>query len=191
MNLSPAVPIREPLDEFFISFPSQPSPWAIVIGGLVLIVFVVVRARFRRGGVAQAAPATSGAATGPEDDRSPHTAALGVLDELEGEWPAGERELDVFSVRLSFVVRRYVQGRFGVRALERATDELVDSIREGALSPVQRDALGALLARCDQVKFAAALRGDAARDAPECARALLARARDFVKGTAVEEGGAP
>ncbi len=183
MSASLAAPIREPLDEFLFSFSSLPSPWTIVLGGLVLIVFVVVRARYRRGGASRGAPAPL------DSDQPPHAAALGVLDELEGNWPSGERELDAFHVLLSFVVRRYVHHRFGVRALERATDELLDSFHGRHLPPAQLDSLRTLLERCDQVKFAAAFRRDAARDARESARTLLARARDFVNETAVEEGG--
>lgn len=182
MNASLIAPIREPLKEFLFPFSFPPSPWTIVLGGLVLIVFVVVRARYRKDNTAGRGPAAV------DRGQPPHAVALGVLDELDGRWPAGEREFDTFHVLISFVVRRYVHHRFGVCALERATDELLGSFHDHDLSPAQLDSLRTLLERCDQVKFAAAFRRDAARDGRESAASLLARAREFVSATAAEGG---
>ena len=104
----------------------------------------------------------------------PHEAALRALRELAaGDLP--ERDPLAFHHAVADVLRRYLERRFAVRAPERTTEELM-LIVAGAdwLDDVQRRALRAFLARCDQVKFAGA------RPPAPAARGLIDTASDLV-----------
>ena len=86
----------------------------------------------------------------------PDQAALRALHDLAaGELP--ERDLLAFHHAVAAVVRTFLERRFGVRAPERTTEELMLIVVEAQwLDDVQRRSLHAFLARCDQVKFAGA-----------------------------------
>ena len=104
----------------------------------------------------------------------PHEAALRVLRELAaGDLP--ERDPLAFHHAVSDVLRRYLEQRFAVRAPERTTEELMLIVAEADwLDHVQRRALHAFLARCDQVKFAGS------RPPAAASRGLVATAVDLV-----------
>ena len=58
-------------------------------------------------------------------------------------------------MRLSTILRRYVELRFGLRAPEQTTEEfLVSALATGGLIAAHRDLLEAFLQHCDLVKFA-------------------------------------
>lgn len=88
-------------------------------------------------------------------------------------------------IDLSTIVRRYIEGRFGLRAPEMTTEEFIHSVqRDSPLSPGHRELLGTFLGECDLVKFA--------RHVPDRAAAERAydAARSFVTETRPQpEGG--
>lgn len=105
--------------------------------------------------------------------------AMRELDRLEADALPAHGEVDSFFVRLSGIVRTYVEGRFAVAAPDRTTQEF---LREAARHPVlggenERE-LGAFLRTADMVKFAAARPADEA-----CAQAMRSM-RAFVERTA-------
>ena len=105
--------------------------------------------------------------------------ALRELDELAArQLPQKGLVLD-FYVLLSDTVRRYVEGRFGIRAPEQTTKEFLQAARH---HPAMRDdhqrMLAAFLRAADMVKFAAQRPGPG-----ECDRGLDA-ARGFVRESA-------
>jgi hypothetical protein len=104
----------------------------------------------------------------------PDQAALSALRDLAaGDLP--ERDLLAFHHAVATVVRTFLELRFGVRAPERTTDELMLIVAEVQwLDDVQRRSLHAFLARCDQVKFAGA------RPAAAVSRGLIDSAVDLV-----------
>ena len=89
-----------------------------------------------------------------------------------------DAEVDAWFVELSAIVRRYLEGRYQVRAPELTTEEFLQEARRAAgLSAEHRDLLTAFLERCDRVKFAG-YRPDA-----EESLATLKAARAFVEDT--------
>jgi hypothetical protein len=87
----------------------------------------------------------------------PHVVALRELDMLRGEklWQ-GNRMKDYYT-RLSDIVRTYIEGRFGVTAMEMTSDEILAGLRHTGFEDnnlVSR--LGKLFALADLVKFAKA-----------------------------------
>ena len=86
----------------------------------------------------------------------PHEAALRALREL-ASGDLLQRDLLAFHTAVAAIVRRYLEQRFGVRAPERTTEELMSILAGGGwLDDPQRRALHAFLAQCDRVKFARA-----------------------------------
>lgn len=89
-----------------------------------------------------------------EPPRPPHELAYEAFRSLEVERLPDRGEIKTFHIRASDIVRAYVEGRFGVDALEMTTGEVLDDLRghevdEEALLDFRR-----LLERCDLVKFA-------------------------------------
>ena len=107
----------------------------------------------------------------------PHEAALQALRELA----AGgllQRDLLAFHTAVAAVVRRYLEQRFGVRAPQRTTEELLFILAAASwLDDFQRRALHAFLAQCDQVKFARA------RPAAAASEGLIDTAVELVTAT--------
>ena len=102
--------------------------------------------------------------------------ALRELDDLAArQLPQKGLVLD-FYVLLSDAVRRYVEGRFGIRAPEQTTKEFLQAARHHpAIREDHQRMLAAFLRAADMVKFAAQ------RPTPsECDRGLDA-ARGFVR----------
>lgn len=113
---------------------------------------------------------------------APHEWALGELDRLAGGDLVRRGDVHGFFVRLSDIVRGYVERRFGLDAPDRTTREFLDEARRSPLLGEERRAvLAGFLREADLVKFAGA-RPDAAR----CDEAL-ALAREFVIGSIAAE----
>ena len=113
--------------------------------------------------------------------RPAHEVAREALDALEAAGLLERGEIKTYHIRLSDIVRVYIEGRFGVDAMEMTTGEVLDGLLRtdadrGAVADVRR-----VLDRCDLVKFAKL------RPAiPEC-RELSPLARRVVDVTAPVE----
>jgi hypothetical protein len=110
----------------------------------------------------------------------PHLRALARLDELRAREPADDAANEAWHVDAASIVREYVGERFGVRALERTTAELLP-----AAPAEHRELLAGVLRRCDRVKFAAERPGSTER------AALLETAVTFTKGSGPAAGPDP
>ncbi len=161
---TPALPeirdIAPPIDVF--PWP----PWMVaVFVVVVLLVFgvvawLVVRAIRRRPG---APPLT------------PRALALRELEALRGE--VSRLDVHAFSVRVSDVLRGYIEAQFGLRAKEQTSPEFLASIAGATqFEDDDRALLEQFLEKCDLIKFA---RIDATSDD---SAALLASAMAFVQG---------
>jgi hypothetical protein len=107
-----------------------------------------------------------------------HAVALQSLDALAGDGLAAAGRVHEFHVRLTDIVRRYIEGRFGIRAPERTTPEFLAEARTSdAFTDDQRRRLAELLTAADRVKF-----GGVRPDATSC-EGSLASARAFVTET--------
>lgn len=85
-----------------------------------------------------------------------HEVAYAALTELEqGELLAHERHADYY-VQLTEIAKGYLQGRFGLHALDRTTDEIrADLVRHtDRVAPLSADEVIRFLQDCDLVKFA-------------------------------------
>ena len=85
----------------------------------------------------------------------PHEIALDALAALRAKGWIEALQIEPFYVELSAIVRRYLEGRFGLRAPERTTEEFIrDAVTSQKLSDAHRDLVAGFLEQSDLVKFA-------------------------------------
>ena len=112
-----------------------------------------------------------------EPDVPAHEAALAAVDALVAEGLVARGEFKPFFLRLSDIVRRYVEERFGLRAPEQTTEEFLAAMAEAPeiLRGHQR-LLRGFLEQADLVKFAEFVPGDdEVAGSVEAARAFIRR----------------
>ena len=108
--------------------------------------------------------------------------AVARLAALERRGAPDAAAADGWFVELSAIIRRYLEGRFAVRAPELTTEEFLhEARRAGGLRGEHRELLTSFLERCDRVKFAGYR-----PDADESITTLKA-ARAFVEDTRLRE----
>ncbi len=107
----------------------------------------------------------------------PHEWALSSLDELENKrlWQSGEVK-EHYSL-LTAILREYLERRYGIKALEQTTDEIVGQLRALQLSSSLQDDTAELLSVSDLIKFAKADPGI------DLHAAAIMRVRNFVNET--------
>ena len=146
-------------------------PW---LAGLVMLAGLAywLRRRFRRR-EPDSIPAP------PEPARPAHEIAYEALRTLEAGRLPERGEIKTFHIRASDIVRAYVEGRFGVDALEMTTGEVLDGLRGLEIDETVLLDFRRLLERCDLVKFA--------RDRPalERCREVIPLGRSLVDRTRV------
>lgn len=146
--------------------------WIAIAAALVLLVLAILwwrRARRRR-------------LLRGEPGQPAHGLALAALDRLQSDDLIAQQRIEEFYVRVSGILRYYIEWRFGLRAPEQTTEEFLDAMLvAGGPIAAHRDLLSAFLEHCDLVKFA--------RHQPATAdmHDALQRARDFVEQTAAPE----
>lgn len=97
--------------------------------------------------------------------------ALEALNESQIDTPDS---LNLYYTALSSIVRRYLGDRFGIDALERTPQELLDLIHQKKLNAIDHRRLSQLLFEAEQAKFAKfAPSMEAAKDAMQIAKTLV------------------
>lgn len=124
---------------------SEPRPWvtwgAAVAAALLAGTALLLRRRRRA-----PLPAVQPQEAHPAEVPGPQVKALERLARLRASVPAGREEEQAYHVEASALLRDYAAERFGVRAAEMTTEELLDA--------VPGEGLAAALRSCDLVKFA-------------------------------------
>lgn len=84
-----------------------------------------------------------------------HELAYRALAELLADELLEKGEIKAFYLRLSTILRHYIEDRFGLHAPERTTEEFLSELsRTDLLDPRHKEWLEQFLAHCDLVKFA-------------------------------------
>ncbi len=137
--------IKGPLDVPFTWRDAVPYViGALLLGLLVFGIYYWVKKRKRK--------------TAPEAPKAPprpaHELALEQLQLLEEEklWQQGEAK--AYHIRLTDIVRTYLENRFNIAAMEQTTDEILTSCRGIALNKDLKEKLHGMLTLADLVKFA-------------------------------------
>lgn len=151
-----------------------PAPWwwwAAALMGVAAVLAAWAWWRRRR----------SAAGSGPRAI-PPHESALAALDALLAGGMPGPESLKDFYLRLSDIVRRYIEERFGLRAPEQTTEEfLVGMAAEPTIRNRHKKLLRGFLGQADLVKFAQLV-----PDRSEI-RSAVEAARRFVRQTAPDD----
>ena len=106
-----------------------------------------------------------------------HVVAYQQLDELQKAELVARGEYQDYYLQLTEIAKGYLEGRFGIDALDRTTDELRLALERAAaqLAPLKPTELVRFLQACDLVKFARfAPPGEEAQAALEQVRAMVA-----------------
>ncbi len=85
---------------------------------------------------------------------SPYEIALRRLNALAAAGLIEKGNFKQYYIELTLILRNYIEGRFGIAAIESTTLELKRSLRHDDLPRVQADAALSVLMRADLVKFA-------------------------------------
>lgn len=128
--------------------PERPL-WPFFLAGLLLfaaVAWYLLRRRRPRPAETAAAPA------GPP--RPPHEIAYAELERLlSSGWLEAGRIKELY-IELVEIIRRYLEGRYGVDTFERTTSEIIEALRLARV-PVKATSMAAeFLGLCDLVKFA-------------------------------------
>jgi len=113
--------------------------------------------------------------------RFPHREAYEALDRLEASDLLERGDIKEYHILASEIIRTYVEGRFGVYALELTTREVVEHLRSSDLPEDAVEAFGGFASRCDLVKFAKL------RPTPVASPEIIEAARAFVDQTKPHE----
>ena len=109
--------------------------------------------------------------------RFPHEDAYEALARLEASDLLERGEIKEYHIIASEIIRTYIEGRFGVYALELATGEVVGGLRAQGLPEDDVQAFEQFAGHSDLVKFAKA------QPSPDACRRLLEAGRTFVERT--------
>jgi len=132
-DVKPLIPVR--------------STWWWLLGGLAALGGVVGIWWWRRQQKRIAVPSLP--------PRPPHDIAFDALSKLRQEDLPSHDRYEEYYIRLSGIVRAYIEARFGVKAPEMTTEEFLQVASNAqALSVSHRRLLQEFLERCDLVKFA-------------------------------------
>jgi len=106
--------------------------------------------------------------------RPAHEIALEALDRLEHSELLMRGQVKEYHIEASDILRRYVEARFRVAALELTTWEIVDGLARVGVGQGFRGELRRFLDQCDLVKFAKVRpSSDASREIVQLGRALV------------------
>ena len=130
-----------------VELPDEPRWWLYATVALAILALAAAGYYFwrhRQSGQAEAAKALP-----------PHEVAYRALEQLLAEDLLMKGDTKLFYLRLSNILRHYIEDRFGLRAPERTTEEFMDDLRTtDALVARRKDLLKEFLRHCDMVKFA-------------------------------------
>jgi hypothetical protein len=91
----------------------------------------------------------------PEPPKAPlHVRTLLALEALQQKKLWEQDRQKEYHSELTDILRGYIEERFGVRALEQTTDELLASLRLSSMPTASREQLAQVLRLADMVKFA-------------------------------------
>ncbi len=114
------------------------------------------------------------------DLEPPEVTALHELQRLRDEEPWKQKSIKPYYIRLTEILRIYIERKYKVMALERTSAEILTELGGTPCSPGDREKLGRILELADFVKFAKLVPGE------EESRRQLDMAEDFVRSTSAE-----
>jgi hypothetical protein len=118
----------------------------------------------------------------PKPADPPHVVALRELDKLRSEKLWQNNRTKDYYIRLSDIIRTYIEGRFGVTAMEMTSDEIIEGMRFSGFEDNNLiNRLRNLFTLSDLVKFAKA------QPLPDENETAMLDAYLFVNNTKIDE----
>lgn len=106
--------------------------------------------------------------------RAAHEVALEALARLESSPMLDRGQVKEYHIEASDILRRYVEARYGVAALEMTTWEIIEGLERAGVEPGVLEGLRRFLDQCDLVKFAKVRPGaDVSLDVLRLGRSLV------------------
>ncbi|HLO57156.1 MAG TPA: hypothetical protein VK179_00290 [Bacteroidales bacterium] len=106
--------------------------------------------------------------------------ALRDLEKLQNEKPWLNNRIKYFHIRISEILRAYIERQYDMAAMEQTTDEIVDTFRSKKIDTHETKKLEAILRLADYVKFAKVIPD------PEQNAMQVEESIEFVKETSAE-----
>ena len=165
--------IKAPFDEPFDWKWYLPTIYWIagILLAIALLIFVIVKLTKKK----------PQAIIERKPDVPPHILALAQLEKIKTELVWKEGKTKEYYSAITDTIRLYIEGRFGVQALELTTDEIMRAFKSQVVDPSSKEKLQQLLVLADFVKFAKQIPIE-----QEHAMALQ-NAYDFINGTKRED----
>lgn len=122
-----------------------------VVGGILLacllasVIWLVARSVARR---------KSGASDTPRPRVMPHVKAIRELEQLNNQKLWQNSKHKSYYTRLTDIIREYLEGRYGIGAMEMTTDEIISAMSDMDLQDKSMKNLVGMLRTADLVKFA-------------------------------------
>ncbi len=120
-----------------------------VLGGMIIILGVFLTILYRR--------KKEGKGLLPkreEPPRPPHEVAYEHLDRLRQSDLLEKGAVKEYYIAISEIIRRYIEGRYFVIAMEMTTFEVMEGLSQADLPEAEYQLFGTFLSQCDLVKFA-------------------------------------
>jgi hypothetical protein len=138
-----APPMKAPI------LPGEWLGWAMLLffGGQVIFALIyILRHRSRSKKAA--------ARSRRRPDEPPHVTAIRELEKLQSEKLWQNQRHKLYYTRLTDIVREYIEGRYGVGAMEMTSDEITHAMTEINIPARSHEQIRRLLSTADYVKFA-------------------------------------
>lgn len=122
-------------------------PWALLVIGILVIIYLIYRyIKYRR--------ENRDFFGRPIVQDPPHIVALRELDKLRSQklWQSGKEKQ--FYTGITDTLREYIEGRYGVSAMEKTSSEIMDNLMDMEIEAKPYNELNELFKVADLVKFA-------------------------------------
>jgi hypothetical protein len=165
--------IKAPFDEPFDWHEYLPYAYAglAAVAILALIIFII-RKYFKK------APAIIAP---PKPMEPPHISALQNLENIKNQKLWQEGKYKEYHTLISDTLRMYIEGRYGITAMELTSDEILKVMKSQVIDPASMEKLRQVLVLADYVKFAKAVPIEVENELS------INSAFDFVNGTKRDE----
>jgi hypothetical protein len=117
----------------------------------------------------------------PKPAEPPHVTAIRELEKIREHKLWQEGKVKEYYTAITDVLRLYIEGRYGVMAMELTSDEIMSVMKSQVIDNVSKEKLGQILSLADFVKFAKAKPIDVEHEL------TLSNAFEFVRGTQRDE----
>lgn len=129
-----------------LPYPRSYKMWWIGAGTLMALLLAGVSIYYRKRSIIKEAP---------EMRLRSHEIAYNEIKALVDENLIEKGEIKQFYLRLSAIIRRYIENRFGLKAPEQTTEEFLTGLEDAQDFPAEyKSLLNKFLRHCDLVKFA-------------------------------------